>query len=126
MPSSPRSPAEFTETVMKGVVNSAPFFTTRRRPACSVMKMRPSGATAIAVGLGIPLAIIDSTMPVGNTAVDGAPPGSASRGATSVGLGNESRLHVSDNSTATAPSAALVAALAVKRFIVYPLAQRFV
>ena len=45
----PRSPDEFTLTVRKGVDSNAPFLTTRNAPPCCATKMRPSGATAIAV-----------------------------------------------------------------------------
>src|SRR5689334_4806438 len=57
-PSSPRSPLGSTFSVTNGVGNSAPFLITRNRPLCSQTKMRPSGASSIAVGLLIPVIVV--------------------------------------------------------------------
>jgi hypothetical protein len=51
-----------------GVARSTPFLTTRTAPVCSVMKMRPSGANAIAVGRDSVLARTVSLKPGGTVA----------------------------------------------------------
>src|SRR5215213_11377092 len=68
MPSNPRSPAESTVTVRKGVGSKAPFLITRNVPRCSQTKMRPSGARAIAVGSVRPAATSESVKPDGTVA----------------------------------------------------------
>jgi hypothetical protein len=60
-PSSPRSLFDVTGTLRNGVASRLPFFTTRSFPPCSATKTRPSGATAIAVGLAKAVAIVTSS-----------------------------------------------------------------
>ena len=64
---SPRSPLESTVSVRKGVVSRAPFLITRSLPACSQTRSRPSGASAIAVGLVRPGYAV-SVKPAGSVA----------------------------------------------------------
>jgi hypothetical protein len=64
-PSRPRSPAESTLTLTKGVGSSAPFLMTRRSPLCNATNRRPSGAKVIVVGLGRLPTTCSSTKPVG-------------------------------------------------------------
>src|SRR6185369_18066810 len=68
MPSNPRSPDESTVTVRKGVGSSAPFLMTRNAPPCWQTKIRPSGASAIAVGFVKPPATTASVNPDGTVA----------------------------------------------------------
>src|SRR4030095_4618780 len=67
-PSMPRSPLELTVTVTNGVESNTPFLMTLRVPPCSHTKMRPSGASAIAVGFVNPPVTIESVNPLGTVA----------------------------------------------------------
>src|ERR1043165_4991223 len=66
-PSSPRSPAGSTLSVMNGAGNRTPFLITRSDPFCSQTNTRPSGAMSIAVGFKIPATLV-SVKPAGNVA----------------------------------------------------------
>src|SRR3954451_18675116 len=73
MPSSPRSPIEYTwlEMSSSGAGSRAPpGLTTRTRPFCSEMKVRPSGAHATAVGPVSPAATVRSSKPAGSVAAE--------------------------------------------------------
>ena len=64
-PSRPRSPVESTLRETNGLGSSAPCLITRSEPPCWATKIRPSGATASAVGLVSP-AVVTSTKPGGS------------------------------------------------------------
>ena len=67
MPRSPRSPFASTLNVRNGVESNTPFLITRNAPPCSQTKMRPSGASSIAVGFESPLIDV-SVKPAGSVA----------------------------------------------------------
>ncbi len=50
------------------MLSSASFLITRTLPSCSVSSMRPSGTSAIAVGLVSPVATLLSSRPLGTVA----------------------------------------------------------
>src|SRR5216117_4494166 len=59
-----------TERVTKGVASKTPFLITLNAPVCEQTNIRPSPATAIAVGEAIPLATVVSTKPEGSVAAE--------------------------------------------------------